>query len=41
MTEQYTRPNNNVSTTNATMTPTFRANTAGKNWILAIQPNQV
>lgn len=40
ITEQYTLPNVSVSINNSRTTPTFNASTAGKNWILAIQPNQ-
>ncbi len=40
MIEQYTRPKASVSSTRNTTTPTFSASTAGRNCILAVQPNQ-
>ena len=39
ITEQYTRPKTNVNNNRATTIPTFNANRAGRNWILASQPS--
>ena len=41
MTEQYIRPKTQVSATSNTMTPTFSASRAGRNWMRAIHPSQV
>lgn len=41
ITEQYTRPNASVSSISATITTTFKANTAGRNCIFAIQPSHL
>ena len=40
ITEQYTLPKTRVRSTRAITTPTFRASTAGRNWIFAIHPSQ-
>ena len=34
------RPKMSVSSTKATMTTTFRANTAGRNWMRAVHPKK-